>query len=89
MHSRPQATLLVFGVSGDYDSCMENHENETETNKVACPACREPIHKDAVKCPHCHVEIEDSVTSGIRGILGLAGLGVFFWGLGAIFGWWD
>ena len=49
------------------------------TNKKRCPTCKERIHKDARKCPHCQSEQPMSAPQGIVAVIVLivmVGLGL-------------
>jgi hypothetical protein len=59
------------------------------TNNVECPGCKQPIHKEAVKCPHCHIVILDTASSAARALIGIVMIVVMVSALGAPLGFWD
>lgn len=44
----------------------EEADDEEEEPTVACPYCREPIHEDSQRCPHCgsYISREDAPAGG-------------------------
>jgi hypothetical protein len=37
----------------DDDDYEESEDDDETFDTVPCPYCREPIHEDFVRCPHC------------------------------------
>lgn len=47
-------------------------DKKLNTDEVRCGGCGSPIHKNALRCPHCHFKINDGCfMSGIKTFFGL------------------